>query len=457
MVQRDLSPEEKKSERKEFFSSLVNLCAPIAGQNLITAAVNSADVIMLGFVGQTAIAASSLAGNIVFILIMVLTGLSSGLVMLCAQYWGKKDLESIRTLLGIALRISVSVGTVLCLTALFFPSFLMKIFTSEPQLIETGCVYLRAVAISYFCMSVSQVFQAAFKSVEKIKVVTIITITSLLLNIVLNAVFIFGLFGAPKLGIFGVGLATTIARAIELIVCLIYAKSQKEFKFSLSCIFRFNKLLTKDFIHYSAPALGNEIVWGAAFSMYSVILGHLGEDIVAANSVINVVRNLATVVCFGMAYGGAVILGKQMGGGELGKAERNAKRLIISTIVSGAAGSILFLSLKPVFPFIAELTEGAALLRDKMLLVQAFSIVGASVNTVFICGVFRSGGDAKFGFIADSICMWGFSVPLGLLNAFVFKLSPIVVYIILFLDEYWKMPFVIAHYFKKGWIKNITR
>lgn len=449
--------EQIKTERKEFFSNLTRLVAPIAGQNLISAAVNSADVIMLGFVGQTAIAASSLAGNVAFILFMIMTGLSSGLVMLCAQYWGKKDLNSIRTLLGIALRISLSASIIFFLLAFITPELLMKIFTSDANLIETGAVYLRAVSVAYLCMGISQVFQAAFKSVEKVKIVTLITTTSLLLNIGLNAVFIFGLFGIPKLGIFGVGLATSIARVIETIMCLIYARSQKELGFSLKAVGRFNKLLTKDFIHYSAPAMGNEIVWGAAFSMYSVILGHLGEDIVAANSVVNVVRNLATVVCFGMAYGGAVIIGKNIGANEMKKAERNARRLALSTIGSGLLGAVMFLCLKPAMPYIAQLTESASAFRDKMLIVNAFSILGASINTVLICGIFRAGGDAKFGFIADTICMWGWSVPLGLLNAFVFKLPPLTVYIILYIDEYWKMPFVVAHYFKKGWLKNITR
>ena len=191
--------------------------------------------------------------------------------------------------------------------------------------------------------------------------------------------------------------------------------------------------------------------------MPSPQMGHLGEDIVAANSVVNVVRNLATVVCFGMAYGGAVIIGKNIGAGEMKKAERNARRLALSTIGSGLLGAVMFLCLKPAMPYIAQLTESASAFRDKMLIVNAFSILGASINTVLICGIFRAGGDAKFGFIADTICMWGWSVPLGLLNAFVFKLPPLTVYIILYIDEYWKMPFVVAHYFKKGWLKNITR
>lgn len=440
-------------ESKSFYKSLVKVVGPIAAQNLISAAVSSADVIMLGFVGQTAIAASSLAGQIMFIMIMIATGLSSGLVMLAAQYWGKNDVKSIQILHGTALRISASAGMIFSVATMLAPKALMHIFTTDAALIETGASYLRAVSLSYICFSISQIYQAGFKSIERVKIVTIITTVALLLNIVLNAVFIFVL----KMGIVGVGIATTIARIIELIFCMIYASTQKDVRFKITNIFSYNKVLNLDFIKFSLPALGNELVWGAGFSMYTVILGHLGEDIVAANSVVNIIRQLATVLCFGMAYGGAVVLGKTMGSGDLALAERNAKRLIFSTILTGAAGSVLLLCCYPIMPLLAQLTDTAAHYRNILMFINAASIFGASVNTVLICGIFRAGGDAKFGFIMDCISMWCVSVPLGLLAAFVLKLPPLWVYFILYLDEFEKMPVVIIHYFKKKWLRNITR
>ncbi len=232
---------------------------------------------------------------------------------------------------------------------------------------------------------------------------------------------------------------------------------QKDVKLRFSNLFRFNKVLTGDFFRYSLPALGNELVWGAGFATYSVILGHMGEDIVAANSVVNVLRNLCTVLCFGMAYGGAVVLGKSMGAGDMELAERNAKRLIKSTTLAGIVGAVLLVLLKPVLPLIADLSETAAHYRDIILYINGFSVAGAAFNTVLICGIFRAGGDAKFGFIMDCVFMWGISVPLGLLAAFVFKLPPLWVYLIVYLDEFEKMPVIVIRYFKKKWLRNITR
>ena len=444
-------------EAKSFYKDLRNVVQPMAIQNLISSAVNSADVIMLGYIGQTAIAASSLAGNVAFILFMISTGLSSGLVMLGAQYWGKKDTEAIKTLLGIGLRICCSVEIIVACIAAFYPRILMLIFTKNEALIAEGCRYLRAASFSYVCLSFSQMFQAGFKSIERVKIVTITSTTSLFLNIGLNAVFIFGLLGVPKMGITGVGIATSIARFIEMVICFIYAGRQTDIKFSVTCVFRRNKLLTRDFFKYSLPAVGNELVWGSAFAMYSVIMGHLGEDIVAANSVVNTVRQLGSVLCFGMAYGGAIVVGKYMGAGDMAVAERNASRLARVTIFSGVLGAVLLICLYPVLPYIADLNETAAHYRNILLFINAYSLIGASINTVLICGIFRAGGDSKFGFVADIINMWCISVPLGLLAAFVFKLPPLWVYFILFLDEFEKMPFVIRHYFKKGWLRNITR
>lgn len=445
------------SEAKTFYKSLTHVVGPMALQNLISAAVSTVDIFMLGKVGQTAIAASSLAGNIAFILFMISTGLSSGLIMLSAQYWGKKDIDSIRTLLGIGLRICCSIEIFVALVAAIYPRILMLIFTNDENLIAEGCKYLRVVSVSYACLSFSQMFEAGFKSIERVSIVTISSTTALILNVLLNAVFIYGWFGVPKMGIVGVGIATSIARFVQMIICFVYAHMQKDVKFSVACIFRKNKLLTKDFFKYSLPAVGNELVWGAAFSTYSIILGHLGEDIVAANSIVSTIKQLGSVLCFGMAYGGAIVLGKTIGAGDMDLAKRNASRLARSTILSGVLGAVLIVCLYPVLPFMADLTPTAAYYRNILIFINAYSLIGASVNTVLICGIFRAGGDSRFGFICDTISMWAVSVPLGLLAAFVFKLPPLWVYFILYLDEFEKMPFIIRHYKKRGWLKNITR
>lgn len=440
-----------------FYRNMFRLAVPIVLQNLIITAVSSADVIMLGFVSQNALAAGSLANQIMFILNLVYTGIASGVIMLAAQYWGKQDTLTIERIMGIGMRISILISLIFFMLACFSPALLMRIFTNDALLIETGIPYLRVVSFSYLFMSISQIYLCTMRTIERVIFATAANASALILNIILNAVFIFGLLGAPKLGIIGVALATTIARGIELLICMIDALHFKTIRFRPSTIFEHHKLLFSDFMKYSLPAFGNEVVWGIAFSMYSVIMGHLGSDMVAANAVVIVARNLGTVACFGIANAGAILLGKSIGAGRLDTVKTDASAFCRTTILSGAAGGILIFLLRPLFLNMANLTETAQGYLNIMIYINTYYIVGQAVNTALICGVFRSGGDSRWGFICDVIDMWLYAVPLGFLTAFVFKLPPMWVYFFICTDEFVKIPFVYRHYKSYKWLKNITR
>ena len=440
-----------------FSRNLLRLAVPIVLQNLVTTAVSSADVIMLGFVSQDALAAGSLASQIMFILNLVYSGISSGVIMLAAQYWGKQDTLTIERIMGIGMRISILISTVFFILAFFFPALLMRIFTNDMQLVSTGIPYLKIVSFSYLFMSISQVYLCTMRTIERVIFATAANASALLLNILLNAVFIFGLPGAPKMGIAGVALATTIARGIEFVICMLDALKFKTIRFRPSTIFERHKLLFADFMKYSLPAFGNEVSWGLAFSMYSVIMGHLGSDIVAANAVVVVARNLGTVSCFGIANAGAILLGKSIGAGRMETVKTDASKFCKITFISGMIGGIFIFLLRPLFMNMADLTATAQGYLNIMLFINMYYVLGQAMNTAVICGVFRSGGDSKWGFICDTIDMWGYAVPMGFFTAFVLKLPPMWVYFIICTDEFVKIPFVYKHYKSYTWLKNITR
>lgn len=436
---------------------MLRLAFPIVIQNLVTTAVSSADVIMLGFVSQEALAAGSLASQIMFILNLVYSGISSGVIMLAAQYWGKKDTLTIEQIMGIAMRLSIVVSFIFFLLACFCPSLLMHIFTNDKVLIETGIPYLRIVSFSYLFMSFSQVYLCTMRAIERVIFATAANGSALILNIILNAVFIFGLLGAPKLGIAGVALATTIARGIEFLICIIDTLHFKTLRFRPATLFQHHKLLFSDFMRYSLPAFGNEVSWGVAFSMYSVIMGHLGSDMVAANAVVVVARNLGTVVCFGIANAGAILLGKSIGAGKTELVKADASRFCKVTFLSGITGGVIIFLLRPVFMNMSDLTATAQGYLSIMLFINMYYVLGQAMNTSVICGIFRSGGDSRWGFICDFIDMWVYAVPLGFISAFLLKLPPIWVYFLICTDEFVKMPFIYKHYKSYKWLKNITR
>ena len=440
-----------------FNKDILRLAVPIVLQNIVTTAVNSADVIMLGFVGQNALSAGSLANQVMFILQLVYTGISSGVIMLAAQYWGKKDTKTIEHIMGIGMQLSIFISSMFFIMAFFFPHVLMKIFTNDINLITEGIPYLRMVSFSYLFMSFSQVYLCAMRSIERVHFSTVTNAVALILNIIFNAVFIFGLFGAPKLGILGVALATVIARAVEFTICVIDNFIPKAIHFHIKNVLEVNKILFFDFMKYSLPAFGNEIVWGVAFSMYSVIMGHLDSDIVAANAVVVVARNLGTVACFGIADAGAIILGKSIGSGNTDTIKSDSSHFVKITSMSAVVGGIVIFLLRPVFFTMADLTPTAKSYLGIMLFINMYYIVGQAFNTAMICGVFRSGGDSKWGFFCDIIDMWCYSVPLGFISAFVLKLPPMWVYFLICTDEFVKIPFVYKHYKSYKWLKNITR
>lgn len=444
-------------EKRLFYKSLLSLVIPITIQNLITNLVNSADVLMLNYVGQSSMSAVSLANQYHFILSGFFFGISSGTTMLCSQYWGKKDMNSIQAIFGIALKISLAFTCLLSLAAITFPSLLMRIFTPDEELIRMGASYLRIIGISYFLTGFSHVYLCVLKSVERAKTSTLISCTALFLNVFLNAVFIFGLFGAPKLGVAGVALATVISRIVEIVLCLIDFLRGRIFKPSFSILFGRHKLLFQDFLKYSIPALLNDCIWTFAFSTYSIILGHMNSDMVAASSVATTIRDLLSVVCFGLGSAGTVLLGKSLGERRMDKAKEDASSLCRCTLaVSVFTALVIVMIRKPVIGLF-DLTVTAQDYLNFMLLVSSYYVIGQAMNTLTIAGIFRAGGNSRFGLICDTITMWVISVPLGFISAFVLHLPPKAVYFILCLDEFWKIPVVYKYYKSGKWLNNITR
>ena len=444
-------------KKDDFYRQMFKLAIPIIIQNLLSAAVNSSDVVMLNYVGQSAISAVSLAANYSNILFMVYYGLGTGASLLCAQYFGKKNMQAIHAVEGIALRFSLAISALVALAAFTVPQRMLLLFTSDQELIAIGSSYIRIMGITYLCWGVTEIYLAILRSIGRVTISMALNMLAFGLNILLNAVFIFGLLGAPKLGTTGVAIATASSRLIQLIACVIVSLLSKDVKLNPAYMFIRSKTLLNDFIHLSLPALGNDLSWSVAFSMYSVILGHLGTEAVAANSLVTVVRNIGSVFCFAIASAGTILLGRVMGQGELEKSKSYASRMLKMTVVAGAVGGVIVLAVTPFVLRFASLNDTAMHYLKYMLLINSYYIMGSAVNTALIAGVFRAGGDTKFGLICDTIDMWVYAVPLGFFAAFVLKLPVLWVYFLLCTDEFVKWPWVIRHYRKGEWAKNITR
>jgi len=447
-----------RGEKKQFYRMVTALILPMAIQNLINVGVTSADVIMLGKVGEVALSASSLAGQALFIMTLIFFGLTSGAAVLTAQYWGKKDLRSVEQVLGISMSIALCVAALFTIAALVFPRQIMLIFTTEEPVIEAGISYLRIIGFSYVFIGATVVYLNIMRSVERVIISTIVYTVSLVVNVMLNAIFIFGLLGFPAMGIQGAALATLIARIIEFIIVVFYAsKINRQVCFRIKNLFVKNKLLWKDFAKYAFPVLLNELFWGTGISSVTAIIGHMGSAMVAANSVAQVVRQLAMVLSFGVANASAIVIGKSLGEEKPEFAKLYGSRLVKLSLILGIAGAGVILLISPIVRGNLELSEQAGTYLRMMLIVMAVYVIAQSYNTTVIVGIFRGGGDTKFGLIIDIVFLWGLAIAAGWLAAFVWKLSPTFVYILLTCDEAAKIPLTFWRYRQYKWIKNVTR
>lgn len=442
--------ERKRSLRKE----IVRLALPIALQQFMTALVGACDAIMLGKLSQDAMSAVSLATQVTFVFNLFMFAFMAGENMFVAQYYGKGDYTGISQVFSLVTKICGCTAVVFLVGTLFFPEQLMRILTNEETLIVLGSEYLRVIGISYVFSGIAQTFLAIMKNCGAVNMSTLINGVMVILNIALNAVFIFGLSGFPKMGIKGAALATVLATVVQFLWSVGYVLCRiRAVKFSLrSC----EKKLFGRFWQKTVPLLINNLAWGIGFSMYSVIMGHLGTDAVAANGIANISKNLVVCFCLGLGNAGSIIVGNRLGADRLQEAKEVGETLTKTAIIAGIVSGLVLIALSPFITKMVDLTPTARGYLQKMLLISSYYIAGKSVNCMTIGGIFAAGGDSKFGMLCDSVTLWCIIVPLGCICAFILKLPVMVVYFVLNLDEIIKLPVVYKHYKKYKWIKNLT-
>ncbi|MCI8599953.1 MAG: MATE family efflux transporter [Lachnospiraceae bacterium] len=455
---RSQSLELTREENRAFYRMTIALVIPMALQNLINVGVTTADVVMLGKVGETALSGASLAGQVQFIMNLIFFGLTSGASVLTAQYWGKRDVRTIERVFGISLSFSLGIGLLFFAAAQILPRQLMYVFTPEEPVILEGISYLRIVSWSYLPVAFTMIYLNLMRSVERVVVATWTYFISLIVNIIGNAILIFGLFHVPAMGVRGAAYATVFARIVELAIVVIYMNWKgNPLRLHLRDFVKFEKLLLKDFLVFSGPVIANELMWGLGMSANAAIIGHLGSAAVAANSVAQVSRQLIMVIGFGLAAATSIMIGKAIGEQKLRLAEIYARKFVrLSVGITLIAAVGLFLCRG----FIAGSMTISAQSKDYlsfMLFVVCYYAVFQSYNTTLIVGVFRAGGDTKIGFFIDLFGMWCCSILLGFVAAFWLHWGVKAVFIVLLSDEIVKVPISTWRYRKKLWLRNITR
>lgn len=442
---------------KVFNRKLLFLALPITLQNLMLALVAAADAVMLGKLDQDAMAAVSLATQIQFVQNMILGAIVSSVAILGAQYWGKHDTAVLDRIFGISIRESLIISILFFIGCRFFPEGLMRIFAHDPILVAKGGEYLKIASWSYLITGISQSYLAIMRVSEKASASAWISSGAVIFNIIFNAVFIFGFYKIPAFGVKGAALATVFARIIELLWCAVLSFKKDYIQLKIQTLFSFQKELLKDFWRCGLPVLGSFVLWGVGFTAYTAIMGHLGRDAAAANSVAAVVRDLLCCMCNGIAGAASIMIGNELGAGNLELGKKYGNRITIFSFIIGAVTSFIILALIPLVTNLLKLTPLAREYLTGMFFILAVYMIGRCVCTVVINGVFYAGGDALFDLVSLCVCMWGIALPCAFAGAFYFHLPVLAVYACTCLDEVGKIPWVMFHYRKYRWVKNITR
>lgn len=442
---------------KTFLLTLVTLMVPMILQNLLTLGTQMMDSIMLGQLGQNELSASSLANQPFFIFNLLIFGMASGSSVLNAQFWGKRDIRSIKIIISICLKVAFTVSILLAAVVMLFPRAVMAVYTNDQAVIELGAQYLQVIGWCYIFHGIASTLLTSIRSVGIVRVAVVDSVFALVCNTSLNYILIFGKLGFPALGVRGAAIATVITRIGEVAIVLTYLLFiDKKLKFRPRDLAAFEMGLLKNYLKNGLPVAFNEVFWSIGVSIQSMILGRLGSDAVSASQMSSIVQQFATVFIFGVANAAAIIIGNDIGAGRMEEAKSRIRafRWIAVWVGLFAAGVILVLS-RPVVGFynVPEETKELALQMLRMLSVIVLFVSQTGIGVV---GLLRGGGDPRFGVFVDLCGLWLFAVPAALLAAFVFHAPVLAVYLCSKLDEPVKLVMLTWRMRNGRWIKDVT-
>lgn len=445
-------------KEKSFYSDLFSLTLPIMLQQLLRISVDTVNSIMLGGIDQLQMSAVSQASQIFFVFYTVCNGLAVGACVLIAQYWGQRNVDAIRTILSTGLRYSAVFGLAVSILVMATPTTFMRIYSSDPALIELGAGYLRVVALMYAPCAISVMLFAACRGVEQVRTILATNVISYTVNIFLDYCLLFGKFGFPKLGILGIAIGTVAARLVELVICSVFVlKFESHISFRFGHLKLWDKQINRDFIKVASPIAAHEVIWSIGTSASSAITGQLGTSVVAGFNVADVLYQLTAAVGNGFLNACSVVIGKTIGSGNIEKVKRQAKTMMLMSVFGGVMIGLVLIAARGPFLSLYNLQPDAVSYAKQFMLVLGCIWPFSALEMVGMIAILRAGGDGKTGFYSDIVIMWIICIPLAALAAFVLHLPPVQVILILKMTIVLEAIVGTIRVLSMRWIRDLTR
>lgn len=446
------------TDDKQFYKTLLAMGLPMMAQQAVTMLINLVGTVMMGQFGEDILSATALANQFYTFAYNISAGLSAGAAVLAAQYWGKKDIVSMKTVMAIMLKILMAASVIFVTVTFCFPGTIMKMYTNEAVVIAEGVKYLRVIAFAFLFHALSLALTNMLRCAGIVKVPMIASITALITVVIFDWVFIFGNLGAPKLGIIGAAMATLIARVVEFTVIAIYALIiDQKVKFRVRDITLSDKGIMKNYFKNGGPVLLSDFMYAFGNNMLSVIMGHMGSAFTAAVSIVTVITQLSIILTHGVSGPAAAITGMAVGKGEYEKAQKQGVTLISIGLCAGVFICFAILLVKNVFIGLYNIEPGTAAIARQLVTVAAFLMIFNTLDGIVTKGILRGGGDTKLMMICDIVVVWLITLPLGYLTAFIVKVPIWVTYICLRADTILKGSVMLLRFFSKKWIHDVTK
>ena len=442
---------------KEFFRAMLTIALPVAFQQLITAGLNMTDVLMVGQLGETSVAALGLANQIFFLLLLFLFGVTSGMSIFTAQFWGKGDTEQIHHILGICLIVAVSVGLLFSLAATLIPETLMKFYTEDPRVIKLGSDYLRIVGLSYVMMAISISYISILRSITFVKLTVIVSVLALVLKTCIAYLLIFGIGGLPALGVRGATIGTSVGWAFEcvLLITLVYVL-KTPLAANFFNLFQFSRDFLGKVLRTSMPAAANEVLWSVGITTYNAVYARIGTDAIAAVNINATIEELVFVLFIGLGNACSVMVGNKIGEGKKDIAFEYSRRFTILGVLSAIAGGIIVLFIRDLVVGLYDLSPSATLNLRWLMLVYSLSIWLRVFNFMLFIGALRAGGDTRYAMFMELFSVWLVGVPSALLGGFVLHLPVYGVYAMVLLEEAVKAIVIFRRFLSRKWIHDLV-
>lgn len=443
---------------KVFYHWFFTLALSIALQNLLTYGVNLTDNLMLGAYQENALSAAALCNQVQFLLQMLVMGAGDGILALGTQYWGKGQTEPVTHIIGIALRVSLAIVTVIFLAVLIVPGQILGLLTSEQVIIYEGIKYFQIVCFTYPIFALTNVLAVSLRSVGVVKIGYLISGSTLCINLGLNYCLIYGNLGFAELGIRGAAIATLVSRTVELIILTFYFRRKHSgLSLTLQTLLHPDRRYYPVYIKTAIPVLFNQLQWGLAQMVQTAVLGHLGRAAITANSIAVLVFQVLSVVVYGAAGAAAIIVGKTIGEGRQGQLKQLVSILQKLFLVLGVISGALILGVREIILTFYQISAESQVLTRQFITILAITTIGTSYQMACDTGIIKGGGDTLFGAKLNFFSMWGIVVPLSCIAAFYLRLTPPVVFFLLKWDQIYKCIPVAIHLYRWRWVRTLTR